>query len=223
MSRFALKLLIVIAGFLSSSEICVARKVPGYILTENLDTIYGEVKVYSFDRITGDLIINGIDLQSYHLEVEFKSHDGKKFITFKPQDIQGFGFFYKSEKYIFRRFLIEQKSIVKSERQFYRFLNLLYNGKISLYKDIIRVNNPSYDLTKAISYVYSDYYLYDTPGGLKKVRVKEDDESLKDILSYYGFEDDYLNSIPKNTNLKDIQTVLEDYDSWYKKNKEQGI
>jgi hypothetical protein len=99
----------------------------------------------------------------------------------------------------------------------------LYNGKISLYKDIIRVNNPSYDLTKAISYVYSDYYLYDIPGGLKKVRVKEDDESLKDILSYYGFEDDYLNSIPKNTNLKDIQTVLEDYDSWYKKNKEQGI
>ena len=214
MQKVFLKFIFLLFGLTLINEYCEAKRVPGFILTENADTLYGEIIVYKFDRITGGWIFNGINLEYFHFEVSFKAYNNNRFQTFKPEDILGFGFTYKSIDYIFCRFIIESKSIMKNERKRYRFLNLIYNGKVSLYKDLIRVNSPTYDLTKCGSYLYYDYYLFDNLVGLKKVQIINDNKFLFDILNLYDFEKDYLDRIPVKANFKDIKMILEEYDSW---------
>jgi len=202
-----------------TNEFCEAKKVTGYIITENSDTLYGEIKVPNFNRITGGWIMSGTNLESFHFEVSFKNRQKNTFQTFKPEDILGFGFNYKSINYTFRRFVIVSKNFFKKERRIVRFLNLEYSGKVALYEDVIRVNNNNMktnttDITKGDSYVYYDYYLFNDSIGLKKVELTDDIKSLVDLLKLYGFEKDFLDSIPTKTNLKDIKMILMEYDTW---------
>ncbi len=217
-----LRFIFLFIGLISIYSNSEAKRLPGSIITENSDTIVGTVKMYLFNRITGNLIINGIDLELYHYEVSFKSHDSKGFKTYKPQDILGFTFIYKAEKYIFHRFIIEYKSIVKNERKRYRFLNLLYRDKVSLYSDLIRVNNSgnlkdTHDLTKPVSYKYNEYYLFNNFIGLNKVEVTNNVSSTFELLKLYGIEEKFLYSHIEMLNVKNIKEVFKEYYSWSKK------
>jgi hypothetical protein len=215
-----LKLFMFVIGLTLSAEYCAAKRVPGFIVTNNADTLFGDIKVYSFDRVTGVWIINGIDLQCYHFEVTFRNSIEKKYLTYKPEDIKGFGFVYKSKKYIFHRFILEPKNMFKPGTKVYRFLSLEHKGKISLYKDVIRMTNPSADFISNISNLFFDYYLYDANHDLQKFQVKDEEKSMAEILRNYGFADEYLKELPTKTNLRDIKMILEDYDLWWvKRNK----
>lgn len=213
MQNMFIKFIFLVYSLLLTSQFCHAENVTGYIVTNNSDTLYGEIKVYNFNRVTGNWIFNGIDLEGLHFEVSFKTYTKKRFQTFRPKDILGFGFTYKSSDYIFQRFIIVSKGIFKQEQRRYRFLSLEYQGRVSLFKDLIRVYHANV-ITKSDSYVYDDYYLFNDVIGLNRVEPTNDIKPLVDLLNLYGFKKDYLNTIPTKTNLKDIKMILEDYDTW---------
>lgn len=206
MQKVFLKFIILLFVFVYTYEYCEAKRVPGFIITENADTIYGKIKVYSFNRITGGWVFNGIDLELFHFKVSLKEDKIKRFQTYTPEDILGFGFRDKSVDYMFNRFLIESKSIVKNETLRYKFLHLIYIGKVFLYSDMNRVNSPN----NPQKIVY-DYYLFNDIVGLKRI---DNQTSIFDLLSLYGFEKDYLDSIAKKINKMNIKMILEEYDSW---------
>ena len=116
------RLLVVLCGLICINNECSAIRVLGYILNENSDTIYGTVKISRFNQVTGGFILNGIDLESYHLRVIFKSNESKRFHIYFPEKILGFGFRYKSTYYVFQRFKIDYNSVLEKESQRYRFL-----------------------------------------------------------------------------------------------------
>jgi hypothetical protein len=198
-----------------------AKNLPGFIITENSDTIAGSIKKYLFDRITGNLTFRGINLELYHHEIAFR-HEDKSYKTYKPQDILGFSFIYKKEQYTFHRFAIESKSIIKKERKRYRFLHLLYNNnKISLYSDYIRVRNTenlkdTKDLNKPASYKYNDYYLYNTSSGLCKIDFSNGIDSILRLLKAYGMEEDFIDNYFNKAFAHDIRKIFEEYDLWLK-------
>lgn len=162
-----IRIIIVLVLTLNLNSV-LATKVPGYIIENNSDTIFGEIKVSRFDIYTGGIIFHGIDLESFHSILYFKENNKSRFKSFTPNDIAGFGFIYKSINYRFKTFMIESKSIVKSERKKLRFLNLIYQGEIAVYKDIVRKDN--FIMTGIQTKVtdYYDYYLFDDKHGLRK-------------------------------------------------------
>ena len=104
---------------------CQAFNSPGYIITTKSDTIYGWIQLSRFDQITGRLILNGIEEESFHSRVVFIANEGTKFKTYFPEMLFGFGFTYKSTDYVYRRISVQRKSIVRSEQEQYRFMRLV--------------------------------------------------------------------------------------------------
>jgi hypothetical protein len=205
---------ILICLLIFTHEVCRASKVAGYIITENSDTLYGEIRVSHFDRITGGWIFNGFEQVSFHYEVFFREKGKSRFSSFTPKDIQAFGFSYKSTDYIFRRFAIATKNIFKKEQKRYRFLCLEYNGRISLYQDMVYVIKNTNNITQSGLYMYYEFYLYNDSKGLKKIELTKHTRSLTDLLLFYGIEKDFLEKIPSKADLWDIKTILAEYDNW---------
>ena len=120
-----------------------AKKLKGFIINEQNDTIYGEVKVHQFNRTTGAWCFNQIDLEWCYLKVAFRSNSDKRFKYFSPNEIVGYEFTYSGQKYIFRSFNVGMKSIVRRERSRFKFLNLVRNSNgISIYRSLYYINNP---------------------------------------------------------------------------------
>ena len=119
-----------------------AINAPGYIITNNQDTIYGIIQLSHFDQVTGGLILNGIEEESFHSRIVFSVKDETRFKTYFPEMILGFGFTYKSINYMYQRITVQRKSIFKNEKQQYRFMRLIYseNGNFR-YKDVRMISN----------------------------------------------------------------------------------
>jgi hypothetical protein len=140
-------------------------------------------------------------------------------MSFTPKDIREFGFFDKSIDYRFRSFAIESKSIVKSERKRLRFLNLIWQGEIALYRDIVRKDNGYMSGTRNDRIVdYYDYYLLDEKHGLIKVVGAKEYKTLKDLLKYYEIDQRFIDQLSPNIRFKDVTEVLLEYEKWKKKN-----
>ena len=120
-----------------------AIKVNGYIINLNSDTIYGKIQLSRFDQVTGWLIMDGIEEESLHSRVVFVANSEKRFVAYFPEMLLGFGFMYNSTDYVFQRILVQRKSIIKSEKQQYRFARLMYQGNGGTrYKDVYMDPNP---------------------------------------------------------------------------------
>lgn len=192
-----------------------ARKVQGYIIDNNSDTITGKVKISGFDLYARGFVLTGINLEPLYSCVKFKRNDTRGFQNYYPQDISKFGFLYDSNEYIFERFIIESKSIINSDRLNDKFLNLIHKGNIALYRNFTRANNPLRDdRLNDISIEYYDYYLYNAKNGLTKVEISKDFESLIDLLKHYDLEEEFLGTLPKNIRIGDIPDILIEYDLW---------
>lgn len=151
-----------------------AIKADGYIVNNDSDTIHGRIQLSRFDQVTGGFILNGgIDEESLHSRVYFAKATERKFSVYYPEMILGFGFEYKSVKYIFRRVVVQRKSIFKSEKQQYRFMRLLYteNGE-SRYKDAGAMKNPGLDANQDEFLRYSSH----------RFRVKKGNREKNDTL-----------------------------------------
>ncbi len=158
-----------ILAILLSLNLAHGKVVPGYIVKNNSDTIYGEIKILRFDIYTNGVLLSGINLEQFHTSLSFREKNCDNFKLYTPEDIAGFGFLFKSTEYRFKTFTIVSNSIFKSERKRLRFLNLIYQGEVALYKDIVRIvdhgkSNSSHGFTE-----YYDYYLFDNKRGLVNI------------------------------------------------------
>lgn len=185
---------------------CEAEKVPGYIITRDADTLVGEIRVNH---------INLYSRGSFYAMVEFRVGDEKKFQTYTPDDILGFAFFHDTNKYIFKQFEIEFTSIIKSDRSRKRFLNMVYKGELSLYRDIYQntdMQTPS-NMVKHYWLTYN-YYLYNDSVGIRRVEPSDSIKTVKELLIEYNVHSEFLNQLSERIRFKDIVTILEAYDAW---------
>ncbi len=210
MRKSYFKIFVLIISFFALNNICQAKKVPGYIVLESADTVFGEVKLHVFSRTTGGIILNGVDMEWCHLVVSFRESNSKKFQVYQPKEILAYGFRYKSADFIFHSSILQQKSLFKNEQERQQFLHLIYSSRISLYVDL----RYSSMLTKEQSYAYYEYYLYSSSVGLIKVEITKDIKTIHDLLLLYNVEIAFLDYIPFTTPLKDIKVVLMQYNEW---------
>lgn len=200
-------------------NLALADKVPGFIVKNSSDTIYGEIKVSNFDLYRGGTVLSGINLEPFHSAVEFRENNARRFKSFTPTDLKGFGFNIESINYRFSTFVIESKSIVKSERKRLRFLNLVLQGEIALYRDIVRKDNDYMSGARYDKIVdYHDYYLFDEKHGLKRVVATKEYKTVKDLLKYYEIDQRFIDRLSPNIRFKDATEVLLEYEKWKKKN-----
>lgn len=208
--RFA-SIVVILILHLSSVQ---ANKAPAYIIKNSTDTIFGEIKVSNFDIYTRGIVLCGINLEPFHSILYFREINTNHFKAFTPNDISGFGFIYKSINYRFKTFVIESKSLIRSERKRQRFLNLIFQGEIALYTDIVR--NDRYSMAgfpyKVIDYY--DYYLFDDKHGLKKAIRTKEYKTLIDLFSHYGIDQKFIEQLPADTRFKDVKYILKEYERW---------
>lgn len=197
-----------------------ARKVSGYIITENKDAIYGDVKVSFFNLLTAGVILDGANLEPLHYEVWFREYEKRRFHKFQANNISGFGFNFRYRNYLFHSFILESNSIIKNESKRERFLQLCYLGKVSLYKDLTRINNHNINLNTTISAnydqstLYYDYFLFNDIEGLTKVEFTDGIKTIENLLNLYDFEKEFIEILPKESKLKDIKGILKLYEFW---------
>ncbi len=220
MKNKSLKLFILSVVLILISNSIEARKVPGYIVTENSDTIYGEIKVTFFNLVTGGVILDGINLEPLHYEVWFRGFETRRFRKYQSNDIFGFGFKFKNRDYLFHGFTLESKSIFKSEEKRYRFLQLCYIGKVYLYKDLYRINNYNYVESNHNSKIFDntittfDYFIFNESIGLTKLGVLNELEDISNLLKRYEFEEEFIKLIKPRSKLISIVKVLREYEIW---------
>ena len=192
---------------------CSAKVTDGYIITTDLDTIHGIIKINKFNPYSGGYLIVGFDLESYHSRVAFKGSNDRRFQFYEPKDILGFGFEFNSIDYRFKSFNIEKQSIYKEERTYQRFLQLIYNGQLALYRDVIKIQ-----MWKFNHLIPCDaYYIYNDFVGINEVGTTRKMRTLKSLLALYHVDQEFLNSINSKTKNKDIYNILMEYDIWLNK------
>jgi hypothetical protein len=85
-------LFIFILTTLTLSFALEAANVPGYIIKNSSDTVWGEMKVSPFSRIKGSFNLNGPETGSYYFGVVFRENSDSDFVTYYPASLQGFSF-----------------------------------------------------------------------------------------------------------------------------------
>lgn len=219
MGKTKLSILCIIIGFTFNLKSAIAVKLPGYIILNSSDTIFGEIKISGFDLYMGGIVFNGVNLEPLHSAVRFRDNKQMPFVSYTTDDISGFGFFNKLESYRFKKFAIKYNSIVKAERERSRFLHLIYQGELSVYCDIVRKENymkTGFSNDQVIDYY--DYYLFDDVHGLKRVVKSKDYSTVKDLLGCYELDQKFIEQIPPDVRFKNIIEVLQEYDRWKKNN-----
>ncbi|NOQ25846.1 MAG: hypothetical protein GQ564_10835 [Bacteroidales bacterium] len=220
MKNRSIKYTILLLSLILINNYVEARKIPGFIITENKDTIYGEVIVSFFNLHTVAVILDGVNLEPLHYEVWFREYEKRRFHNFQAKDISAFGFYFRYKNYLFHSFTLESNSIIEKESKRDRFLQLCYVGKVSLYKDLSRMNmhNINVIIPSIVDYtnsiVYYNYFLFDDIEGLTKVEISENIKTISDLLNLYNIEKEFIDLIPKKTKLKDINIVLKKYEFW---------
>lgn len=115
-----------------------SNNVRGFITTLQNDTVWGFVQVSRFNQVTGGLMLNGIEQESFHSRVVFRADDAKRFKTYFPEMISGFGFKYKTEIFVYRQQQIKHKSMFTGESIEFKFMRVLEQTNLS-----IRFNDPA--------------------------------------------------------------------------------
>lgn len=199
--------------FFLGIKICSALQVQGYIIKENSDTAYGTIKLDQFHN--GYFLLNGFDTESLYYQVAFKSKGDKKFRLYSPASLEGFGFIYEGENYTYSSFLLEHNSIIKGDRERFRFLSLEYSGSINLFQNTVRINYPS-GFNRTDQYmVYYEFFLQKDSGKLIKVETTKNVRTVNDLLRQIGVEEKFIeDEVPLKSDFRDIRDILRRYDIW---------
>ncbi|MCW3807786.1 hypothetical protein [Plebeiibacterium marinum] len=144
-----------------------AKKVSGYIITNQNDTIKGEVKLYTFARRNGQVTLNSFDYEMTFVEVPFCKSGEKKITVYKPTDIKEYGFTFKKILYKYKSFLVKTNNISLNHREKQHFLQLARKeGRTEIYK------HQKYRLSKdnMENIPYYVFYTYSEKNGLQSVK-----------------------------------------------------
>lgn len=200
---------------LSNLYTVMANNLPAYIINLKDDTIKGEIKVSNFDILAGTYQFSDISMKQFHTSVYFKDVNQTRFKTYNPTDIKEFGFTYKSIYYTYKSFVIATKSMIKTEKEKRKFLQLLYDGEIAVYKDIIRTNNfynSNVPNNKVID--YEEFYLYSNKHGLKKLSTEYEFSTVLSLLEYYEVDKKFLELNESEIEIENIIEILDKYSNW---------
>lgn len=212
--RFALLLYMVLCTYAYTK----AEKLWSHIITNDQDTIDGYIKNYWFNKATGNVVFNGIDLSNYHNEVTFKQPGGN-YNHYKPEDIKGFSFTYDGQIYTFTSFLVQKNSIIKKEDNVSKFLLLLFDGKISLYSEMTWKyfsdnRKDTYEMSLPASYNSRHYYLFSEALGISSIDSPNDVDATFEMLKKYGVENDFIEKYCAENKVYDIMDLFQAYIHW---------
>jgi hypothetical protein len=56
--------------------------------------------------------------------------------------------------------------------------------------------------------------MYSATNGLIKIRINEKIQKIRDLLRQFCIDEKYIQTIPEDTDLNQISSVLENYKSW---------
>jgi hypothetical protein len=129
-----------------------ARKIDGYIVTQNSDTLKCEI-VQNF------AVISGIDLSSFQYGIRVILEDGKK-RNFMPEDIKAFGIYIKNDTLHFVSVKILSPGIFGSTGERQVFMNIVQRGHIKVYYFIDLMSSPNGTIRTpvyAVQLKYDDY------------------------------------------------------------------
>lgn len=216
-TKFRIVLFLLALTFINNYSNAIG--VEGYIINENSDTIYGTIKLHKFDQMTGGYIPNGFDINSLNYKVSFKKNGTKSYKLLLPGSIQGFGFSYKAVVYSYKSFLLNYNSILKNEEKVNRFLLLVYKGNVQMYQNNVCIILPGKYSNNNSYYTDFEFFLYDKPNGLLKIETNKQIKSLHDLLHKFNFDPRFIQEIPDNTEIKEIEEILNKYDKWLLENK----
>ncbi len=204
--------LIIPISLLFFCSLVSAKKFSGYIITNNQDTLEGTIKAFLCKSSTGEIMINGVDLQAQFENVSIKQNGTKRYKTYLPGEILGFCFSYDNKYIQFHRFKIYTNSIIKNERSNYRFLLLVCKKNMSIFLNQKRIyNNKSFNSTpEALQYsyhLYKDYYLYSKNTGLQRFT----NNNIIEFLKLYGIDDKFIDTYNGPLTLQNFGNIIEDF------------
>ncbi len=191
-----------------------AEKLSGYIITNDADTIFGKIRVSRFNLYTGGYVVNDINLEPFSHMVEFKENGKHRFMIYSPGEIAGFYFLKGSVEYRFKSFTIQTNSIIRNDREITKFLHLVFQGELSIYRDLFRssvsVGSEHFNRTM----LFYDYYLFNEKQGLNKVNWKNEDLTIIDLLKLYEVDNNYIENLSTEIYFMNIQELMYDYERW---------
>lgn len=189
-----------------------AANVPGYIITNENDTIHGFVQVSNSSHVAVVFPSSIPHFDTYSFGVTFKKYDEKAYKLYYPASIKEFNFLHNSTNYIFKRFTLKYKSIVKQEETRDQFLCLLYsNNQYQLYRNVlIDPNNGLISIPdKYLKYMI--YYLYSPEKGIVKVEKSKKYNTIKALLLDNNFDPAFVAGLDNRLDFIDIKDILKQY------------
>ncbi len=218
MSRsFLFRIWITLFMLWGSTTLAEAKKAEGYVVYPNGDSICGLVKVSQVNLMNQGIVLNGVELEPFHYMVTFKEQNGSRFKTYKVDEIREFGFNFQGVAYQFRQFTLHSNTFVGKDQTRNRFLCLMFEGEVALYKDIIRRNSGVHPQSPAMNRqasVYYEYYLFNKKQGLSKAVKTNDCKELLQLLARYEIDGNFLDQLPDDVSFKDLKSVLLQYEEW---------
>ncbi len=144
-----------------------AKKVNGYIVTNENDTIKGLVNLYRFSLSSGSVFLGDFNSEMVFVEVSFKGPDHKKFVIYDPIDIKGYGFLYKGEQYAFETHIVKSNTFVYKDSKKIHFLQKIKTtkGRYVYKHQIYRLDPGTRELIP-----YYVFYVIDKNGELIKIK-----------------------------------------------------
>lgn len=129
-----------------------ARKIEGYIVTKNSDTLKCEI-VQNF------AVISGVDIASFQYGIRVVLEDGKK-RNFMPEDIKAFGIYIKNDTLHFVSVKIQTSNFLGGADEKHVFMNIIQRGHIKVYYFIDLMSGPNGAVRTpvyAVQLGYNDY------------------------------------------------------------------
>lgn len=111
-----------------------ARKIEGYIVLKNADTVKCEI-VQNF------AVISGIDLASFQYGIRVVFDDGKK-RNFMPEDLKAFGIYVKADTMHFVSVRVLSGNFLRGQNEKRVFMRIIMRGFIKVYYFIDLMNGP---------------------------------------------------------------------------------
>ncbi len=192
------------------------KQIPGYIINNQADTVYGYIRITSVIFPGGAICLNGFNTEPLYYEVHFKSPLNKRFKRYEPTDIKEFSFIEHNEHYVFRSFDLRRKNLFSKNDECFRFLRLVIEDDVSLFNNLNKTYYSSNRLTDngLNAYTIQEYFLYDNFHGLSEVCKTTEYSVLKDLLKKYNFDNEYIRQLPDSKQYMDIYFILSDYKRW---------
>ncbi len=111
-----------------------AKKVEGYIITHENDTVRGLINLYKFSLSSGSVFLGDFNSEMLFTEVPFKAPEQKKYKIYNPEDIKGYGFVYKGLSYEFVSMLVKSNTYKIVDREKLHFLQRIRTDNKVIYK-----------------------------------------------------------------------------------------